>query len=210
MTDSSQPPAAPRPELPPRRVNRAAVASLVFGILGCVPELAGLLAILFGLIGLRRARKQNIGGKGLAGAGLALGIVSVVVWSISIATVGWAWSASGPARAVTRQYLRDLSHQDIAALMNASTSVVTEAQVQALSDRFRLLGNFQDLQFTGVFLAFPSGQPQFTLTGRAWYANGEAEFKIAVVHQGDAWKVNAFWIRGRLRNGQPMPENLEV
>lgn len=196
---------------PPRpRGNAAAVASLVFGILGCVPEITGLLAILLGVIGLRRARDPGTGGKGLAAAGVALGAVSVVLWSIALGFAAWMWTGSAPARAVARQYLRDFSHQNIPAILSASTSSVTEPQVQVLSQRLRNLGNFQDVRFTGVYFNFSTGSPQWTLTRKATYANGTAFFTIRVIQYGDAWKVDAFRIQGQLRNGQTAPGNVEV
>jgi len=42
---------------------------------GCVPFLTGLLAVIFGVVGMRRTRDRRVGGRGLAIAGLCLGIV---------------------------------------------------------------------------------------------------------------------------------------
>lgn len=210
----TQPPASPAPLTPPptppdRRGNGAAAASLVFGIFGCVPEVAGLLAILLGVIGLRRARQPNVGGKGVAAAGLALGIVSVVLWSVALAIAGLAWSDSAPARAVTRQYLADLSRRDVDAILRASTSSVTEPQVETLSNQFKGLGAFQDARFTGLYYNFGNGS--WTLNGQAWYVHGTAFFNIRVIRQGDDWKVEAFHIRSpSLINRPADPGTLDV
>ena len=196
---------------PPPRGNGAAVASLVFGILGCVPEVTGLLAIVLGVIGLRRARRPGTGGKGLAAAGLALGIASVVLWSVTLTIVGIAWSESAPARAVARQYLADFGRHDVDAILAASTPSVTRPQVEALSDRMRGLGAFQDAHFNGVYFNYNNGSPQWTLNGQAWYTKGPAVFNIRVIRLGDDWKVQAFHIQSpSLSNSSPAPDSLQV
>jgi hypothetical protein len=186
------------------------VASLVFGILGCVPEVTGLLAILLGIIGLRRARQPNTGGKGLAAAGLTLGILSVLAWSIGLAFMGLAWSNSEPARATARQYLADFSRHDITAILNASTGVVTRSQVLALDDHLRPFGNLQDVSFAGVYFGYTTGGLQCRLNGIAHYTNGDARFVITLIRIEDAWKVKDFWIDGQPRNPQYLPGKVQV
>ena len=64
----------------PQQTTGWAVASLVSGILGfCLPVLGGLVAIVTGIIGLVRTRDPRVGGKGLAIAGISVGVVSIVV-----------------------------------------------------------------------------------------------------------------------------------
>jgi hypothetical protein len=76
------------PPAPPvtRGSNGVAVAGLVFGILGiilCPLGIFGILAIIFGAVGMSKARKVNAGA-GQATAGLILGIVAVVLMPILI------------------------------------------------------------------------------------------------------------------------------
>jgi hypothetical protein len=120
-----------------------------------------------------------------------------------------AWIGSGPPRSVARQYLADFSHGNISGVMNASTFPVTLNQVQSLNDRLHDLGNLQDVQFTGAYFGYQNGATQWKLSGNAAYANGWATFNITVIRQGDVWKVNGFWINGKLWN-PPSPHNLEV
>ena len=200
----------PPPPPPPRRGNGAAIASLIFGILGCIPEITGLLAILFGIIGLRRARNPYVGGKGLAGAGLALGVLSVVLWSIALGAMGMAGLGSEPARAVARQYFQDLDRQDINAVMNASTSPVTGEDARKLARQLQRLGHFQDARFTGIYFSYHNGVPQYTLSGIARYANAEAPFTIILIRQQDQWKVQGFHINSRLLGHDSTPDTVEV
>ena len=197
------PPVAPRG-------NGAATASLIFGLLGCVPELTGLLAIILGIIGLRRARKLNARGKGLAAAGLTLGIVSVIGWTIGLVVAGVMWRDSGPARDAARLYLTDFSHHDVTAILQASTHSVTQAQVESLDDHLRPLGNLQDVSFKGVYVGYANGRLQCRLNGVARYSNGDAQFTMTVVQIDDIWKGNEFWINGHLTNMPKPPNSVQI
>ena len=62
----------------PQQSNGMAIASLVLGLVGfCVPGL-GIVAIILGAVGMNKARDARVGGKGLAIAGLVLGIVATI------------------------------------------------------------------------------------------------------------------------------------
>lgn len=58
-----------------------AVAALVLGILTfvCLGPIAGVLAIIFGIIGLGKAKELGGNGRGMSIAGIALGVVGSVV-----------------------------------------------------------------------------------------------------------------------------------
>lgn len=59
-----------------------AIASLIFGLIGCVPILPQALAVGLGAGSLRRIRRRPewVGGAGLAWAGLALGLIFGATW----------------------------------------------------------------------------------------------------------------------------------
>ena len=63
-----------------------AVAALVLGILTffCLGPIAGVLAIIFGIIGLGKAKEMGGTGRGMSIAGIVLGIVGTVVSVIFI------------------------------------------------------------------------------------------------------------------------------
>ena len=76
-----------------KRTSGMAIASLVLGILGFFFNILGILAIIFGSIGLgQTGRDPSLGGRGLAIAGLILGIVVIVFWVIIIIFVGSFWA----------------------------------------------------------------------------------------------------------------------
>src|SRR5882672_4373043 len=59
--------------------NAMAITSLITGLLSCIPGV-GLLAILFGALGLSKAKDPRVGGKGLAIIGIILGVISIVAY----------------------------------------------------------------------------------------------------------------------------------
>jgi prepilin-type processing-associated H-X9-DG protein len=64
----------------PQQTNGLAIASLVSGCVGFViPIIPGIIAIILGIIGIRKTRDPAVGGKGLAIAGIAVGGTSMVL-----------------------------------------------------------------------------------------------------------------------------------
>jgi prepilin-type processing-associated H-X9-DG protein len=67
-----------------QRSNGMAIASLVCGLLLCVP-FANILAIIFGILGLLKTKDPRVGGKGLAIAGIVLGGITLLMIPLEIA-----------------------------------------------------------------------------------------------------------------------------
>jgi prepilin-type processing-associated H-X9-DG protein len=89
-TDTALTPPAPQPERPvidyPTQLagNPAASRALLFGLLGFVPFVAGILAIRYGRRGLAMsAAEPRAGGSGKSRVGIVLGVISLVAWSIA-------------------------------------------------------------------------------------------------------------------------------
>lgn len=84
-----------------------AVAALVLGIMTfvCLGPIAGVLAIIFGFLGMKRAKEMGGTGKGMALAGLILGtvgtILAVILFVVFVVLAGTATvaikDATGPA-----------------------------------------------------------------------------------------------------------------
>lgn len=92
-------------EMERQRTSGLAIASMVCGILSLVffwvPLFRflqfpiGIIAIIFGAVAIRQiGREPNLGGRGMAIAGLVCGIVGVAGWVIFIAWIGiFFWAA---------------------------------------------------------------------------------------------------------------------
>ncbi len=113
MTYAAPPPTAPQPPALPR--NGFGITALVTGIVGLafawIPFIGflgfilGALAIIFGGLAVYRAHKDHVTSKGMAYAGLILGIisfvVSLVVWTATVQSFNEEFgtpAAGGPAQ----------------------------------------------------------------------------------------------------------------
>jgi hypothetical protein len=79
---------------PPPRTDGVAVASLVTGVLGLGPVALGL-----GIAGLRRTRPGGLRGRGLAVAGVVLGVVGTLAWLATVAVAVVTAAATRPLAA---------------------------------------------------------------------------------------------------------------
>jgi hypothetical protein len=80
------------------RLSRVALTSLVNGLAGLVvlPLGCSTAAILFGLWGRRRvARKPGLRGRGVATAGLVLGVLGLALAAVVVIADGWDWTTVG-------------------------------------------------------------------------------------------------------------------
>jgi prepilin-type processing-associated H-X9-DG protein len=94
LTATAAPPVAPHAPIPsqhvpygrpgpytggePQQSNGWALASLILGICGCL-GITGLLAIIFGIVGLTKTKDPRVGGKSMAITGIILGSVFLIV-----------------------------------------------------------------------------------------------------------------------------------
>jgi Domain of unknown function (DUF4190) len=175
----------------PRRTSGAAIASLVLGIVGCVPFITGILAIVLGVIGIRKTREPTVGGKGLAIAGLVLGIISVVVWSVCGAALGIGYVESRPAGVVAKQFLHDVAAGNTNGAMANSVNF-TAAQIQSQTASMSTYGALQSIRITSFYFTSSNGQTVMLLSGSALYSNGPRTCSFRLVKQGGVYKVAGY------------------
>jgi len=80
------------------RTSGLSITAMILGILSLVLVWApfvgiilGILGIIFGGIGMGQTRRDpNLGGRGMAIAGLVCGIIGVAIWVILVALFGMA------------------------------------------------------------------------------------------------------------------------
>src|SRR4051812_37002466 len=88
----------------PPRTSLAAVMSLVCGILGCIPLITSILAVLLGIVGIVVTRDPRRTGRGLAIAGLILGLIGVVGWTALGGGLWTVYVTSRPVANIARQF----------------------------------------------------------------------------------------------------------
>ncbi len=197
MTQSPPPPPLPVEygyAYAPRRGNGLAVASLVLGIVGCIPFVTGLLAIALGIAAMRKTRDPSVGGKGLAIAGVILGIVSVLGWSAFGSLLGYGYRESKPAGIVAKQFLHDLSAGNINAAM-ANCVGITAAQLKTQNRQMIPLGALQSVAISSFNISTVNGHTVMRLGGAATFANGTKTCTFSLVKIGGTYKVTSYWIQ---------------
>jgi uncharacterized protein DUF4190 len=123
-------PPSGQPVQPARPISGGgmATAALVFGILALITSwtvvggvLLGLLAIIFGIVGVRRANRGLALGRGRAIAGIILGVLSIAI-AVAVIAAGVAFFSSDEGK--------DLKN----CLQDAGNN---QTQVQQCRDQFR-------------------------------------------------------------------------
>ncbi|WP_175477192.1 DUF4190 domain-containing protein [Ruania alba] len=71
----------------PAPTSGFAIAAFVLGLLGVPFFVPGLGGVVFGILALRRIRRTNARGLGLATAGLVIGGLAATAWSLGLVAV---------------------------------------------------------------------------------------------------------------------------
>lgn len=91
MRDMAYDPTAVYPE--PERTSLAAILGFIFSLGGCcfgATALLGLPLSIMALIGIGRSNGR-VGGRGLAIAGLILGLLNIAAWGSCLGGIGFSW-----------------------------------------------------------------------------------------------------------------------
>src|SRR5438045_3497267 len=72
----------------PSRTSGMAIASLISSLILCIPALSGLLAIIFGIFGIKQTRNPNVRGRGLAVAGIIIGVLNMIIGGVIFSLFG--------------------------------------------------------------------------------------------------------------------------
>jgi hypothetical protein len=179
--------------LPPAtRTSAAAITSLVCGLLMCIPLVTGLVAVLTGIIGISATSNPAIKGRGMAIAGLILGLISLAVWGGG-GYLGYAmYQRSGPDRAFAQQYIADLVAGKIDQCVQSSTGNIAQQQLQDDYKQSQAWGTFQTAVAFPNSWNFDNGKSLIGMTGVCTFTGGPHKFVIAVAKDGDTRKVDSF------------------
>lgn len=176
----------------PQRGNGPAVASLVLGLVLCIPGLTGLLAVIFGIVGIRKTRNPQVGGKGLAIAGLVLGLLNLVGWSGFSGLMYAAYRGSAPAREEGRQFVTALSAGDLDAALARCAPGMKREDLAEVVKKMKDWGPLQDLTYFGFFANYAGGATRYELSAIASFKDTVKSVTITVVQTGDSHKIAQF------------------
>jgi hypothetical protein len=179
---------------PPRR-SGAAVASLVCGLLLCIPFVTGLLAMITGLVGLKTARQPGRTGAGLATFGLLLGVLNLVAWGAAtpkmISAGKQAYGQVTAQNEVARQFMRDLSTGDVnAAAAKCHTTMPRESLEKAV-ETVKPWGAFQDASVASMNVQNSTDAGEsWLIQGTAKYVTaGDRKFKVEFGKENGKWVI---------------------
>src|SRR6266576_4444715 len=154
------------------------------GILSCIPGV-GLLAILFGALGMGKAKDPRIGGKGLAIVGILLGLISIVAY----AAVGYGiyWGAGKLKEMASGiQFIGALNRGNIAEAKTYTTGKMTDAELAQLSVTMKSMGEFK--QLLNPTTKFENDVLDIKGTGK--FTNGNKEIHFVMVKTPTGYKVD--------------------
>jgi Domain of unknown function (DUF4190) len=186
---SGYPPEQPYGYPPPKGSNGAAIASLIFGILLCIPLLAGLLAIILGFVGRSKAKDPRFGGGGMAVAGILLGFLNLVGWGL-IGCGTYAYIK--PANQAGHDFIAAMSKGDVSTAAKFCHSTMAPADLQRESAKMRPWGNLKDTTFSEFHAKNENGVMHLDLGGTATFDNATKKVKLVLVDEAGQWKVVEF------------------
>lgn len=193
---AAHPPSPPYPQqpygvpAPAARGNGFAVASLVCGLIFCVPFITGGLAVLFGFLGLKRSKETNTGSS-MSIVGLVLGAVNVIVWALFWGTLYTAiaglFGLFGEVKQTNETFIRDVAGGNIAAAMSATDGSIPEAEMVKLSNTLKSWGPVSDITTSSIQITNNVGR----LGGTVTFGSTVKPFQATLVKSGDKWKVTS-------------------
>lgn len=167
MTYAPPPPSqyAPSPGMPAARTSGAAITSLVTGVIGCL-VITPFIAIITGIVGIISTKKPNVKGRGMAIAGLILG----VLWLGGIGVFGGAifavFANSKAPAAQAKAFTMDLSNDQIPAAL-AKSEGMSEEELTGLAATIKTWGGVKDITIVAPTVNNNNGKITWKIVGVA-------------------------------------------
>jgi hypothetical protein len=175
-----------------RKLSVSALMSLICGIVGCVPFITSLLAVILGIVGIKKTSDPRYSGRGLAIAGLILGLLGLAGWGLFGGGIFAMMAGSKPAANVAQQFTSDIAAGNVSAAQARCESTVTQEQLQSLADQFKSWGAFKDLTIPARAVDKQNGQTIWTLTGVASFNSGAKTATYTIRKQSDgSYKITS-------------------
>jgi Domain of unknown function (DUF4190) len=174
----------------PRGTSGAAIGSLICGILFCVPLITSLLAIILGFVGIKATGNNRAGGRGLAIAGLILGLLGIIGWSIGGVTmvIGFA-KAKEMASQNCQPFVQAVSAGDYSKA--SAYSNMPQEDMQTLHDQIAGWGALNNMSISGFNFQKNAGTPgHMNMNGHASFATvGAKDFDAEMESSAGQFKV---------------------
>lgn len=182
--------------LPPAmRTSAAAITSLVCGLILCVPVVTGLVALITGFVGISSTGNPAVKGRGMAIAGIILGLINLGIWG-SVGYGGFTlYRNSAPDRMFAQSYMADLAAGRIDQCAQNSTSNLTQQTLQNDYAQLKPWGTFQTATIIPNAWNHTNGKTSIGLTGACIFSGGTHRFMMTVINDSGTRKVDSFqWL----------------
>jgi hypothetical protein len=177
---------------PPTRTNGFAIASLICGILGCIPFVSGILAVIFGILGIKKTNQPGYGLKWMAVVGIILGLLGIVGWATFGGGMYAVYRATDKPRSIAKQFAKDVVAGDVNAAM-LHTSGIDRGQIEAASTRLKSQGPVQDVTLNNAAVDSSNGNTVWHLMGSVKLSNRDADYDVTLIKAGpDDFKITDF------------------
>src|SRR5579872_3206789 len=175
------------------RTSGAAIASLVCGLIFCIPGLTGLVAVITGIIGIGQTGNPAVKGRGMAIAGLILGILSLAGWGLFGGGMYVMYQAAGPQRAFAKTYIADLAAGRIDQCAQNSSASLSKDSIEAASKQMQNWGPLVDTTIMAFALNNTNGTFAGSATGVCKFNVGQHTFQMMLVKDSSGqYKVDSF------------------
>lgn len=174
------------------RTSASAVVSLVFGLLGCFPFVPGLLATILGIIGIKKTSDPMVTGRGMAIAGLVLGLLSLGVWTGGSAVFYPIVKEAIPAFMTATNFTKDLSETKVDDAMALSVEGTDKASLVTQSEQMKPWGAFNSLSITSAEVQNNNGVATVMIGGPAMFASATKTYTMTLKKVGNDYKVEKF------------------
>ena len=175
------------------KLSGAAVCSLVCGLVMCIPGLTGLAAVITGIIGIAETSKPTVRGRGMAIAGLVLGIVSLAGWGAIGGGAYIAFRAATPQRIFAKTFVSDLAAGRIDGCVQNSSANLTKDALSAASQKMQNWGTLQDTTIMAFNFQSNNGTFNGAVTGICRFSGGQHTFAMTLVKDSSGQlKVDSF------------------
>ena len=178
----------------PRGTSGAAIGSLICGILGCIPFVTSVLAIILGIVGIKATGGGRAGGRGMAIAGLILGLLGIGGWSLFGGGMYALYIGSKPARAVATQFTNDMLAGNVSAAAAQCDPAMAQEDLQKASDSMKSWGTLTNMTVFGAKVENNNGFTQYELGGSAQFSSAgpkQATFSLKKESDGSI-KITKF------------------
>ena len=177
-------------------LSKAALASLILGILLCIPLLTSIAALVCAILGIRATRASaGRRGRGLAIAGLTLGIVGTVGWGAVGCLSLFIITGSAAPRAVLHDFAHHLASGNIPAAAAECDASILPSQLATLRTKIVPFGSYIDLTCTNVYLGVESTGRDCKVAGVMSFSSGSHRFNAVLIQDvAGKWKIQGFHV----------------